>query len=91
MYIIYVGTSFQLYFQEMNRQEILFTEYQGDTRNVLNLARAAQGKQILLVDDDKEVRAAIEAMLRRLGCEVIVASDGREGLKLYRRWCINIF
>ena len=41
------------------------------------------GKQILLVDDDPEVRSAIKAMLTRVGCVVIEAGNGEEALLQY--------
>lgn len=39
--------------------------------------------RILVVDDDPEVRLAVEIILRRQGHEVAVAGDGREGLKKF--------
>lgn len=39
-------------------------------------------KKILVIDDDKPFRAAVVAMLRRQGYEVLDAGDGGEGLAL---------
>lgn len=41
-------------------------------------------KRILLVEDDRFLRKAAEAMLRRHGYEVVSAQDGEEGLRAAR-------
>jgi CheY-like chemotaxis protein len=40
---------------------------------------------VLLVDNDLYVRQALAVMLKRLGCEVWLASSGPEALELYRQ------
>jgi CheY-like chemotaxis protein len=40
-------------------------------------------KNILLIDDDLEFSAAVCAVLRRAGYEVVHAANGRKGLVLY--------
>jgi len=40
---------------------------------------------VLVVDDDKGVRELLDATLRRAGLTVLMASDGREGVELFRR------
>jgi len=40
-----------------------------------------QHQPVLVVDDDPDVRRALELVLRRAGCSVTLASDGRECLK----------
>lgn len=44
----------------------------------------ANGKRILLVEDDRFLRRACEASLRQRGFTVILAIDGEEGLRLAR-------
>ena len=39
--------------------------------------------RVLVMDDDEEIRAVAEAMLRHLGFEVSTACDGQEALALY--------
>ena len=39
---------------------------------------------ILIIDDDNQFRAMLREMLERSGYEVVEASDGKEGLRLYR-------
>lgn len=44
----------------------------------------ANGKRILLVEDDRFLRRACEASLRQRGFTVTPATDGEEGLRLAR-------
>lgn len=39
---------------------------------------------ILIIDDDTTIREVLRQILERAGYEVMEASDGREGLNLYR-------
>jgi len=41
-------------------------------------------RTVLLVDDEEDVRAVTAHMLERLGCTVLVAADGREGVEVFR-------
>jgi len=41
-------------------------------------------RTVLLVDDEDDVRAVTQHMLERLGCTVLVAADGREGVDVFR-------
>lgn len=45
---------------------------------VLGKAGVAMGKQVIVVDDDKEIREIIHFVLSRNGFEVAVASNGRQ-------------
>jgi PAS domain S-box-containing protein len=47
-------------------------------------AVADAGRTILLVDDEEDVRMVTQHMLERLGCSVLVAGDGREGIEVFR-------
>ena len=40
--------------------------------------------QILVIDDSAEMRQMLEQTLRTAGYEVVLASDGKEGVKLHR-------
>jgi sigma-B regulation protein RsbU (phosphoserine phosphatase) len=44
---------------------------------------SAVALRALLVEDDEDQRMILELLLRRLGCEVLTAVDGREGLELF--------
>ncbi|MEA1946586.1 MAG: response regulator [Thermodesulfobacteriota bacterium] len=39
---------------------------------------------ILIIDDNNQFRAMLREMLERTGYKVVEASDGKEGIKLYR-------
>ena len=41
-------------------------------------------RTVLIVDDEEDVRAVTAHMLKRLGCSVLVATDGREGVEVFR-------
>jgi DNA-binding NtrC family response regulator len=43
------------------------------------------GNQILLVDDEKDVLESFQMILELTGYDVITASDGRQGLELYKK------
>jgi CheY-like chemotaxis protein len=47
--------------------------------------RFKPGTRILVVDDEVLVRGVIKAMLERRGCDVLTASNGREGVDLFRQ------
>lgn len=42
-------------------------------------------KKILMVDDDRDFCEATKILLESLGCEVVLAHDGKEGLEKVRR------
>ena len=41
-------------------------------------------KQILVIDDESQIRSMLKKMLEREGFDVITAFDGKEGMKLFR-------
>ncbi|HJQ83156.1 MAG TPA: PAS domain S-box protein [Candidatus Binatia bacterium] len=47
-------------------------------------APASESRTVLLVDDETDVRTVTQHMLERLGCHVLVAGDGREGVDVFR-------
>jgi CheY-like chemotaxis protein len=50
-----------------------------------DLDAGAAGGSVLVVDDDADVRRALEAVLTERGLAVLGAADGREGLELFCR------
>lgn len=44
-----------------------------------------QGRRILVVDDDLAIRVLLQAVLRRLGFEVVLAEDGEIGLEIVEK------
>jgi DNA-binding response OmpR family regulator len=49
------------------------------------MAGELAGKKVLLVDDDRDILAAMQATLAEMGPEILTAQDGDEGLKLAER------
>ncbi len=47
-------------------------------------------KMILVVDDEELVRKVIQEMLKTMGYEVLTAKDGREAIRLYKRYQASI-
>jgi CheY-like chemotaxis protein len=47
-------------------------------------AEEPEGRTVLLVDDEDDVRTVTAHMLERLGCSVLLAGDGREGVEVFR-------
>jgi DNA-binding response OmpR family regulator len=47
-------------------------------------------KRILFIDDDREFSSAVCTVLQRAGYEVIYATDGRKGLRLYLEHCFDL-
>jgi two-component system, cell cycle sensor histidine kinase and response regulator CckA len=47
-------------------------------------ANGPEGRTVLLVDDEEDVREVTAHMLEHLGCSVLVAGDGREGVEMFR-------
>lgn len=45
-----------------------------------------EGRRILVVDDDLAIRVLLDAVLRRMGFDVMVASDGKSALELNERY-----
>jgi CheY-like chemotaxis protein len=46
----------------------------------------SNSKTILLIDDDDLVLKITEAMLKKIGCEILTANSGHEGLNLFRTY-----
>ena len=47
-------------------------------------------KQILIIDDEPQIRSMLKMMLEREGFHVIVASDGKEGMKIFEKEPVDL-
>ena len=48
------------------------------------------GRRVLLVEDDPILQRAADASLRQRGFDVLMASDGEEGLRIAREQCPDL-
>ena len=46
--------------------------------------------KILVIDDDEFIRLTIKSILKKYGCTILEATDGNEGVSLYKRERPNI-
>jgi PAS domain S-box-containing protein len=53
-------------------------------------SRAAGTAKVLVIDDDEDVRGFLAESLEGLGCTVVSASSGAEGLESLRHWRPNL-
>jgi PAS domain S-box-containing protein len=58
----------------------------GEARPAEAAAGGAAGAQVLVVDDDGDVRAFLAESLEGLGCRVVSAASGAEALEALRDW-----
>ena len=50
----------------------------------------AQTTQILVIDDERDIREGCERILSRMECKVFIASNGMDGLEIIHREQISI-
>lgn len=72
------GTNVQIYLPAMGEGEYPAPE-------PIPTAPSVPGGMVLLVEDDATVREAVRAGLEHLGCQVLVAGNGKEALTLSER------
>ena len=71
------GTSFRVYFPAESGVH--------EPREVIDNSQALKGSgAILLVEDDDGLRESVQEMLRSLGYRVMVASDGKKAVEVFR-------
>ncbi len=56
-----------------------------DATALAEAAEALQGRTVLVVDDEEDSRTLLRVTLEELGCRVLLARDGAEGLEVARR------
>ena len=54
------------------------------------LAEPGATYTVLVVDDEAMVRTTAEGLLHKLGCNVMLAEDGEQGLDVYRQYAADI-
>lgn len=74
------GTTFYLYFRVgAQNQDILSQD------NAKSGPRAGHGEKILAIEDEEPLKNFLNTILTENGYNVLLASDGLEGLKIYRQ------
>jgi DNA-binding NtrC family response regulator len=58
---------------------------EGLQHNALNVQTVNASANILVVDDDPDIREVLKDRLQSLGCQVLVAANGPEGLELLEK------
>lgn len=74
------GTTFRILFPTGEREVVAPTV----TADTTALSWQGSGK-VLVVDDEEIVRIVADTMLQRMGFEVHLASNGKEGIEVFRR------
>ncbi len=78
------GTTFRVYFPQVEEQKYFFKEY-------LPLETLTRGSGVILVVDDEEsLRLTLKEILEACGYHVLLASDGRQGIKIFKERCREI-
>jgi signal transduction histidine kinase len=82
------GTTFGVFLPVGNGGDAAERPLRNATGPAATAARTApgplQGRTVLLVDDDRSVRTVTTKMLEQLGCTVLSATDGDEGVSVFR-------
>jgi CheY-like chemotaxis protein len=80
------GTTFKVYLPVQGGEQT------GEERHELSAASGQWQRSgtILLVEDEDQVRFIAATMLKKLGCTVLEAANGREALELYRENAADI-
>jgi two-component system cell cycle sensor histidine kinase/response regulator CckA len=79
------GTTFRVYLPCAGGMPAALADRADEPARDEAAENGAPGRTVLLVDDEDDVRAVTQHMLERLGLNVLVASDGREGVDVFRR------
>jgi len=77
------GTRFELYFPAISYEELTREEHSEDSSGATPSAQGAE--TILLVDDEEMVRNLGTRILKRAGYKALTASNGKEGIAVYKR------
>jgi two-component system cell cycle sensor histidine kinase/response regulator CckA len=74
------GTRFDIF---LPKSTVALEEEKKQTNAALEESSAEATETLLLVDDEQMVRSVAEALLSKLGYDILVAADGEEALRIY--------
>jgi PAS domain S-box-containing protein len=79
-----VGTTFSIYLPQLEEQKFY------DTKPLVSEALTPGTGLILIVDDEESLRFTLKEILETCGYNVLLAEDGRQGLKIFKQRCSEI-
>ena len=79
-----IGTTFSIYFPQLEEQKF------HDTKPLELEALTPGTGLILIVDDEESLRLTLKEILETCGYNVLLAEDGRQGLKIFKQRCNEI-
>jgi PAS domain S-box-containing protein len=79
-----IGTTFSIYFPQLEEQKF------HDTKPLELEALTTGTGLILIVDDEESLRLTLKEILETCGYNVLLAEDGRQGLKIFKQRCNEI-
>jgi len=79
-----IGTTFSIYLPQLEDQKF------HDTQPLVSEALTPGNGLILIVDDEESLRLTLKEILETCGYNVLLAEDGRQGLKIFSERCNEI-
>jgi PAS domain S-box-containing protein len=79
-----IGTTFSIYFPQLEEQQFY------DSKILESEALIPGTGLILIVDDEESLRLTLKEILETCGYDVLLAEDGRQGLKIFKQRCSEI-
>lgn len=79
-----IGTTFRIYFPQLEEQKF------HDTKPLELEALTPGTGLILIVDDEESLRLTLKEILETCGYSVLLAEDGKQGLKIFKQRCHEI-
>ena len=74
------GSQFKVLLPASNREPAIHAE-----NNTEVMLHHEAEHTVLLIDDEVMVRTVVERLLKKLGCKVLLAADGEQGLEVYKQ------
>ena len=74
-----LGTTFKLYFPQVDEEDEIVEEKTYDEKSLKG------NETILVVEDDSDIQELLETFLSHYGYKVLMASNGKQGIELFRK------
>lgn len=80
------GTTFTVLLPCASTQEIITSASEKIVKSKsLDPLKVLQGKCVLVVDDEESIRQVMDSVLKRQGCQVLLAASGTEALEIFEK------